>query len=106
MPPTDGSLSTSGRGPVRDRLDRFRQTYDAAPMPVKFLIAVVCCTVGLPIAIICAPYAIISGSRSLWATTSATILGLALVAGLAHGATAPRYLLYVLPIVAAFAAHA
>ena len=98
-------MSASGRGPVRDRLDRFRRTYDAAPMPVKFLIVVVCCVVGFPIAIIFAPYAVISGSRSLWATVSVTIVGLALVSGLAHWITTPRYFLLVLPIAAAFAAH-
>jgi SpoVK/Ycf46/Vps4 family AAA+-type ATPase len=99
-------MSASGRGPVRDRLDRFRRTYDAAPTPVKFLIVVVCCVVGFPIAIVFAPYAIISGSRSLWATASVTIVGIALVSGLAHWMTTPRYFLLVLPIVAAFAAHA
>src|SRR5215469_18395714 len=101
MPPTDGSISASGRGPVRDTLDRFRRTYDAAPMPVKFLIVVVCCVVGFPIAIIFAPYAVIAGSRSLWATVSVTIIGVALVSGLTQGHNAPRYSLLVLPIVAA-----
>ncbi len=107
MPPTDGSLSAPGRGPVRDRLDRLRHTYDAAPLPLKLLLVVVCCVIGFPIAIVFAPYAIISGSRSLWATASVTIVGVALVSGLARSAVAePRYALFLLPIVAAFAAHA
>jgi SpoVK/Ycf46/Vps4 family AAA+-type ATPase len=102
-------MSASGRGPVRDRLDRFRRTYDAAPPPVKLLIVVVCCVVGFPIAIVLSPYAVISGSRSIWATASVTIVGVALVSGfaqVAHEAQAPRYTLFVLPIAAAFAAHA
>ncbi len=102
MPPTDGSLSATGRGPVRDRLDRLRSNYDAAPLPLKLLIVAVCCIIGFPIAIVLAPYAIISGSRSSWATGSVTIVGIALVSGLAHGAALPRYTLFVLPIVVAF----
>src|SRR5258708_4870827 len=107
MPPTDGSMSASGRGPVRDRLDRLRQTYGAAPLPLKLLIVVVCCVVGCAIAIIFFRYASISGSRALWATASVTIVGVALVSGLPQpGAAAPRYSLFVLPVVTAFAAHA
>jgi SpoVK/Ycf46/Vps4 family AAA+-type ATPase len=107
MPPTNGSVSAPGRGPVRDKLDRFRRTYDAAPLPLKLLLVVVCCVIGFPIAIVFTPYAIIAGSRSLWATGSVTIVGLALVSGLAHNvATAPKYTLSVLPIVMAFAASA
>ncbi len=105
MPPTDGPLSAPGAGPVRDRLDRFRRGYDAAPLPVKFVIVVVCCTAGFPLAIIFAPYAIISGSRSMWATGSVTVVGVALVSGLAHGVAAPKYSLLLLPVVAAFVAH-
>src|SRR5215469_17153388 len=107
MPPTDGSLSASGRGPVRERFDRLRQTYEAAPLPVKLVIVVVCCTVGFPVAIVLAPYAVISGSRSMFATGSVTVVGVALVSGLAHSQdAAPRYTLFVLPLVAAIAAHA
>ncbi|HWF80931.1 MAG TPA: AAA family ATPase [Streptosporangiaceae bacterium] len=75
-------------------------------MPLKLLIVVLCCAAGLPVAIICAPYAIISGSRSLWATASVTVLGVALVSGFAHGAAEPKYVMLALPVVAGFAAHA
>src|ERR1700722_11797491 len=106
MPPKDGALSAVGRGPVRDRLARLRRPYDDAPLPLKLLIVAVCCIVGFPVAIVLAPYAIISGSRSSWATGSVTILGIAFVTGLAHGAAAPRYTLFLLPVVTAFIAHA
>jgi SpoVK/Ycf46/Vps4 family AAA+-type ATPase len=106
MPPEDGALSAAGRGPVRDRLDRLRRTYDDAPLAFKLLIVAVCCIIGFPVAIVLAPYAIISGSRSIWATGSVTILGIALVSGLAHGNAAPRYTLLLLPVLTAFIAHA
>jgi SpoVK/Ycf46/Vps4 family AAA+-type ATPase len=98
-------MSASGRGPVRDRLDRFRQTYDAVPLPLRLVVVIVCCSV-LPVALVCASYTVISGKRSLWAIVSVTIVGVALVLGLSHGAGAPEYALYALPIVAAFAASA
>jgi SpoVK/Ycf46/Vps4 family AAA+-type ATPase len=106
MPPSDGALPAPGRGPVRDRIDRARRSFDSAPLPMKVLIVVLCCTIGFPVALVFAPYAVIAGSRSMWATGSVTIAGIILVSVLAHGAAAPKYALLVLPIVAAFAAHA
>ena len=105
MPPTDGSTSATGRGPVRGGLDRFRQTYAAAPLPIRFLIVVVCCIAGSPVAIIFAIYGIISRNRSLWATAFVTTVGIESVALLGHWFTTPRYLLYSLAILVAFAAH-
>ncbi|HVB42147.1 MAG TPA: AAA family ATPase [Streptosporangiaceae bacterium] len=106
MPPTDGSLSATGRGPVRSGIDRVRRGYDAAPLPLRLLILIACCLLGFPVALALAPYAIISGSRSAWATASVTLWGFVLVSGLAHWETNPRYALLVLPLAVAFAAHA
>jgi SpoVK/Ycf46/Vps4 family AAA+-type ATPase len=103
MPQALGSSSPAGRGPVRDVVDRFRRSYEALPWPLKIL---VCCIVLFPVAIVLAPYAIISGNRSIWATGTITIVGLALTSGLAHGDAAPRSTLFLLPVVIAFIAPA
>src|SRR5260370_6194090 len=107
---TDGSLSASGRGPGRDRFERLRRGYEAAPLPVRLVIVVVCCVVGFPVALIFAPYAVISGRRSMWATGSVTVVCVALVSGYAHGNhvtdPASRHLLLLLPVATAFVAHA
>src|SRR6266851_1628860 len=113
MPPTDGSLSAPGQGPVRSVLSRLRHSYDAAPLPVKALILITCCVVCVPFAgivllgmLIVAPYAVWTGRRDGWATVSVTLWGLVLVASQAHGAAAPRYALLALPVVAGLIAHA
>jgi SpoVK/Ycf46/Vps4 family AAA+-type ATPase len=105
MPPTDGSLSAPGRGPGRGAVDRIRRTYDDAPLALKILIVAVCCVVGFPIAILMAPYAIFSGSRSIWATGSVAVIGIAIVSILGRGAAGPHYTLFFLPIAVAFIAH-
>jgi SpoVK/Ycf46/Vps4 family AAA+-type ATPase len=106
MPQALGSSSPAGRGPVRDVVGRFRRSYEALPWPLKILVVAVCCIVLFPVAIVLAPYAIISGNRSIWATGTITIVGIALTSGLAHGDTAPRYTLLLLPVVVAFIAPA
>ncbi len=106
MPPSDGSLSGPGRRSAQDRLDRVRHTYSQAPAPLRVLIVVVCCVIGFPVALVLSPYAIISGSRSIWATGSVTIVGLLEVSILAHGDAGPRLTLLLLPVVVAFVAHA
>ncbi len=105
MPPTDGSLSAPGRRPGGGPLDRLRRTYNAAPLALKIVIVAVCCIVGFPVAILMAPYAIFSGSRSIWATGSVTIVGIALVSALARGQAGPHYTLFLVPVAAAFIAH-
>jgi SpoVK/Ycf46/Vps4 family AAA+-type ATPase len=111
MASSGSTLPASGQGPVQDALDRIRRAYGGAPLPLKILIVVVCCVVGFPVALALAPYAVISGSRSAWATASVTIWGVALVSGLAHsnsaysGAT-PSYGFLLLVVAVAFAAHA
>ena len=58
MPPADGSLSAPGQGPVRSVLGRLRRSYDAAPLPVKALILILCCVLCVPFA------AVVTGQRS------------------------------------------
>src|SRR5262249_20179690 len=105
MQPADGSLTAPGRGPGRSPLDRIRRTYSEAPLALKIVIVAVCCIVGFPVAVVMAPYAIFSGSRSIWATASIVIVGFLIVASQAHGDLIPRSTLYLLPIMAAVIAH-
>jgi hypothetical protein len=92
--------------PRRSAFTRIRGIYDEAPLPLKLLIVVFSCVLAFPVALLLAPYALFSASRSIWATASVTLWGIALVSGLAHGDAGPRYALFALPVVAAFAAHA
>jgi len=113
MPPADGSLSAPGQGPVRSVFSRLRRSYDAAPLPVKALILILCCVLCVPFAgvvmlvvLVFAPYAVWTGRRDAWATASAALWGIALVATQAHGVPLPHYALLTLPVVAALVAHA
>src|SRR5713226_8556674 len=105
MPPADGSLSAPGQGPVRSALDRLRDSYQAAPWPFKVLIVV-----AAPITVLAmlafAPYAVWTSRRGGWATASAAMWGIVLVATQAHGQPLPHYALLALPVIAALAAHA
>src|SRR5262247_1436983 len=85
MPPTDGSLSAPGQGPVRSAISRLRRSYAAAPLPVKVLILIACCLFCVPFAgflilalLVFAPYAVWSGRRDFWDTASVTLWGLVL----------------------------
>ena len=113
MPPADGSLSAPGQGPVRSVVGRLRRSYDAAPLPVKALIVIICCVLCVPFAavvmlaaLVFAPYAVWTGRRDAWATASVALWGVVLVAAEAQGVSLPHYALLILPVVAAFAAHA
>jgi SpoVK/Ycf46/Vps4 family AAA+-type ATPase len=113
MPPTDGSLSAPGQGPVRSAISRLRRSYAAAPLPVKAIILIASCLFCVPFAgflilalLIFAPYAIWTGRRDALATTSVTLWGVVLVAIQARGGPLPHYSLLVLPVVAALTAHA
>ncbi len=106
MPPTDGSLSSPGQGPVRSVLSRLRHSYDAAPLPVKALILIVCCVFFLPLMLGFAPYAVWAGRRGGLATAAVALWGMLLVATQARGAAAPHYALLVLPVVTGLIAHA
>src|SRR5215472_16656619 len=105
MPPEGPGLAP-GPAPGWGGLDRVKRTYQAAPAPLRVIIAITCCLIGFPVALLFAPYAVVSASRSIWATTSVTLWGLLAVYVLAHGVSAPHTALVALPIAAAFAAHA
>src|SRR5262245_19927922 len=113
MPPTDGSLSAPGQGPVRSVLSRLRHSYDAAPLPVKALILIAGCAPFVPFAgtaalgiLVFAPYTGWTGRRDASATVSLALWGLVLVATQTHGAAVPHYELLALPVVAGLIAHA
>ena len=106
MPPADRPLPARGQGPVRGALGRLRGSYQAAPLPVKILIAIASIAACIPFAAVIviwmlafAPYAVWTGRTQWWATASATMWGIALVATQAHGHTSPHYALLALPVV-------
>src|SRR5262245_58004412 len=75
-----------------------RGSYQAAPLPVKILIAIAGIAACIPFAAVIviwmlafAPYAVWTGRTQWWATASATMWGIALVATQAHGHTSPHY---------------
>ena len=105
--------SPSGPQAVRGGLARIRRFVAAAPLPLKILLIAVICLFAAPAITILllaglayAPYAIWTGDRSVPATASVALWGVALVAALAHGADQPRYLLLALPPLVAVVAHA
>ena len=102
-----------GRATVQGWRTRFRQFASAAPLPVKAAVVVGICifapalvAIALFAALAYAPYALWSGSRSPIATASVAIWGIALVAARTHGLAGPRYLLLLIPPVAAAVSHA
>ena len=103
----------SGRATVQGWLTRIRQFASAAPFPVKAAVVVGICifapalvAIGLFAALAYAPYALWTGKRSVLATASVALWGIALIAARTHGLAGPRYLLLLLPPVAAAASHA
>ena len=104
--------SLFGPQALRGGLDRFRQTLAATPLPIKVLLIAAICVFAVPLvtillfaALIYAPFALWSADRSVAATASVALWGVALVAALAHGADQPRYALLALPLVVAALAH-
>ena len=102
-----------GREAVRGVADRIRHIFAAAPLPLRLLLILVACvfaapllSVALVLALIYAPYAITTGSRSPLATASVALWGVALTAALAHGSGGPRYLLLAVSVVVGALAHA
>jgi hypothetical protein len=110
MPPTDVSSYPSDQGPVRNGIARLRRIYDAVPVPIKLLVLCLCvlfAPIIIPVLMMFAPFALWRGTRDGLATASVTAWGLALVAiVLARHTGVALDLLLVLPIAAAFAAHA
>ncbi len=101
-----------GRNTVAGWLTRLRRAVAAAPLPVKIILVIVTIILLAPLASICllvalayAPYALWKGERSVFASVSVAVWGLAIVAGLVHGDDGARYLLLLLPIAVAAAAH-
>ncbi len=107
MPPSDVSVPAApGQGPVRGGLDRLREVYDGAPIPLKALILLFCSVLVIVASPLLAPYAIVTASRSIWATASVAVAGLIAV-GLWGPADAGPRIAFVVPVlIAAFAAHA
>jgi len=104
--------SLPGREAARGWLTRFRRFAAAAPLPVQILaVALVCVfapaliAIALFAALAYAPYALWTGDRSGLAAASVALWGVAVTAALAHGAAEPRYLLLILPPVAAMVAR-
>jgi SpoVK/Ycf46/Vps4 family AAA+-type ATPase len=99
----------AGRQAVQGGIDRVRQFASAAPVPVRVLL-VVAAVLLLPLlllgALIYAPYALATADRSVLASVSVALWGVALTAAQAHGPDGPRYLLLLIPVAVAVTAHA
>jgi SpoVK/Ycf46/Vps4 family AAA+-type ATPase len=101
-----------GRPAARSWLTRARQAMTTAPVPVKILLialAVICAvplvSVALLVALGYAPYALATGQRSVLASVCTGLWGIVVVAGAAHGAAEPRYLLLLLPVAVVVVSH-
>ncbi len=98
----------AGRQAMQDGIGRIRRFAAGAPLPVKAML-LVALIVALPFlmfgALIYAPYALWTGDRSVLGSASVALWAVALVAAQAHGADGPRYLLLLLPVAVALAAH-
>jgi len=92
---------------VHDGVNRLRQKYTAAPLWLKVVLGVVVLLFVPPLALVYAPYALSTSSRSIWATLSVAAWGLAAVLVFIHvqGFSAPKDLLFLLPLVVAGLAH-
>jgi SpoVK/Ycf46/Vps4 family AAA+-type ATPase len=94
---------------VQGGLARIRQTAAAAPLPVKLLLiaaGILLSPVLLFALLFYAPYALWVSDRSWLASAAVALWGIAIVAAQAHGQDGPRYLLLLLPVGMALAAHA
>ena len=112
MASAEQQSSLPGRQAVQGWLARFRRFAAAAPLPVKVLLVIAACVFAVPLvtlglfgALIYAPYALWAGDRSGLGSLSVALWGIAATAALAHGADQPRYLLLLLPPVAAAVAR-
>jgi SpoVK/Ycf46/Vps4 family AAA+-type ATPase len=113
----EGSLSLPGRRIVQGGITRIRRLLAVAPLPVKLgvlAVLVFCFPVALAIlvpiliavALVYAPFAISAGRRSVAASLSVAVWGLAVVSGLSGGHTSWLTLLLLLPFAVVAAAHA
>jgi SpoVK/Ycf46/Vps4 family AAA+-type ATPase len=110
----DRSPSLPGWRMVQGGVTRIRRRFSAAPLIVKILLVVALIflspavlSIALVGGLIYAPFAVSAGHRSLVASLSVAVWGLALVSGLSGGSNSPAFgLLLLLPFVVVAAAHA
>jgi SpoVK/Ycf46/Vps4 family AAA+-type ATPase len=117
MRPSEGSPSLPGWRTAQDGIARIRRMLSAAPLPVKIvLIAILviafpvavptACSILLVSGLIYAPIAVASGRRSVAASLSVALWGIALVAVWSGRQQSWMPALLVLPLAVAAAAHA
>jgi SpoVK/Ycf46/Vps4 family AAA+-type ATPase len=114
MRPDDRSPSLPGWRMVQGGATRIRRWFSAAPLIVKILLVVALIflspavlSIALVAGLIYAPFAVSAGHRSLVASLSVAVWGLALVSGLSgHSDSAWAGLLLLLPFAVVAAAHA
>ncbi len=110
----DRSPSLPGWRMVQGGVTRIRRWFSAAPLIVKILLVVALIflspavlSVALVGGLIYAPFAVAAGHRSVVASLSVAVWGLALVSGLSGGSNSSWFgLLLLLPFVVVAAAHA
>jgi SpoVK/Ycf46/Vps4 family AAA+-type ATPase len=97
---------------VHDGVTRLRQWYTALPLWLKIALGLIlfCFVPGLAVialvaGLIYAPYALWTSQRGVWATVSVALWGMVLVFLFVHDTGGPRYLLSLLPLAVAAAAH-
>jgi len=112
-----GSLSLPGRQIVQGGVTRIRRTFSAAPLLLKVLMLAalvfllpfglgILLPVVLLAALVYAPFAVFAGHRTVVASLSVAVWGLALVSGLSGGYRPWLAPLLLLPFVVVLAAHA
>ncbi len=105
QPDTPAPAPSQDRRGVGEAVDRARRWFDSTPLPLRILLAVLACLIGICVAPFYAPYAVWKGRRTLIATASVAVWGIALFAAHTHGPLAPRVALIVLPLLIAGIAH-
>ncbi len=112
MPSAEQQPAVPGRPVVRSWLTRVRQAISTAPVPVRILVialvvvfAAPLVSIALLVALGYAPYALATGQRSVLASVCTALWGVVAVAGAAHGAAEPRYLLVLLPVAVVAVSH-
>jgi SpoVK/Ycf46/Vps4 family AAA+-type ATPase len=106
MRPSEGSPFLPGWRTAQDGVARIRQKFAAATPPIKILMAAAFCVLALPMGLLYAPFAVWAGRRTVAASLSVALWGVALAAAHAHVSLGPRFALLALPLVVVAAAHA
>ncbi|MGO9294078.1 MAG: AAA family ATPase [Streptosporangiaceae bacterium] len=112
QPETPAPAPPAGRRGARDVMERARHKLVAAPLPLKVVLVVAACLLAAPVAalamfagLVYAPYAVATQRRSVAASLSVALWGIAITAAVAHGPDGPRYALLALPLAVAAVAH-